>query len=173
MTSSWGSKALRVLLCLSLLTGSTTISVEHSHEHGHLPHTHGFGLVRACSSSPGEGSLTDGSSKFTCRHRHVLLVGIEIYDGETLPDSSSPSPAAPSLAEPQVILGAGVDVSNVSLATNSSLLGKLSLLGACFVLPQAAPLAIHSTHWAFRPAVAARCGLCDCARGERSGVSLT
>jgi hypothetical protein len=172
MSSARGPQSLRILLGLSLLTGLTSVSIEHNHQGGGLPHPHGFAFVRACGILHGTWNRKSGSNE-SVRHHHILLAGIEVYSGEEDSGSSPPSPLPLAPACPQVTFWMGADLPNDTLSPASLPLDDCSLFPRSFVLPGATPPSDSPIHQFLPTLTDPRCGLCDCSWRERSGVSLT
>lgn len=157
---------LAVVLCLSVLAGSTSTSIHHRHEHGSVPHTHGFGIVRSFNSTAAREDAPP-TGQIASYHGHLVMFGIEFYVGESSPRNAPPR-SIWTLDGTRVMVGLeqdpllkDPDCSVASLPPLTSVLLPVAGQTACrLVSPedQASP--------------SARCALCDCARGERSGVRL-
>jgi hypothetical protein len=152
---------LIAILSLSVLAGSTSTSIHHSHEFGLLPHAHGFGAMSVFPAAPPAAPSVDDLAS---RHSHFVILGFELYGGdEPLPQSPPQFPG--SSDDPQVTLGVNDDVRpNDSARAAPAPLPSvgLSVPAAMRPLPY---LAVPSPR-------TARCTLCDRSRGERSGVHL-
>lgn len=151
---------LIAVLCLSVLAGSTATSIDHSHDQGWAPHAHGCGLARWLAGPIAPAGVGD----FACRHRHVIILGIEFYDGEGPPERSSPR-------SPDDI-GVTSGLSDDGVVRDP--------FHPSEPLPPLAPLAARTgtspppspTGRPVRVTPTSRRALCDRARGERSGVCL-
>jgi len=166
MLSSRERKSLRIILCLLLLVGPTTASVEHSHEQGAHPHAHGVGIVHLPGDLPVVVTANDEASPSVSRHRHVVIFGVEFYSTEE-PLSSSTN-RWPEFSEDTLLI-LNVETRMPTLApvvASLAAMSPLALSSPVEAMPLVVPLLARATS-------ATRCQLCDCARGERTGVRLT
>lgn len=153
---------LIALLCLSVLAGSTSTSIQHSHDQGWLPHGHGSALVRWLTGDP---ALSTRSDDFACRHSHLVILGFELYGGECpAPQSPPRMPCSPD--DTEVTLGFEEETP-LHATRGASDLGAPQTHAADLLIP------LPSASCPVQPtAPATRCALCARARGERSGVHL-
>lgn len=172
MTASKPRQALNLLLCLSLLGGSTSASIQHSHEQGRIPHTHGFGLVSwiASPTIPIRSSAGE-TDAFASRHSHCFLLGMELYGGEC-PFHCPPTRSPKSQDETTLAFGIESGVADELVLSDFSrpiisFLGLTSLYTTDLAF---SPLSILDKSLQTLPIACSL--LCDRARGERSGVRL-
>jgi hypothetical protein len=75
----------RLALAAWLLATTTAGSLQHAHEDGDAPHSHGFGFSSLRSvDCPGSGQSPGRM------HRHIVLLGFEVFEA---PDSDNPLPS--------------------------------------------------------------------------------
>ncbi len=162
MSSLRIAPSLNLLVCLSLLTGSASITVEHGHARGQVPHAHGFGFCHLYGLA---GSASKGGE---CRHYHHVVLGIEFYGGDLSTGAPLPRDAT---TEAHLLLGT-VETAVVEAAPEP--------FASVESARTPAPLADLEPSASLAPGseLARRCCppwlsvLCDTARRERSGVAL-
>ena len=149
------SRVVQTLLTLLMVIGSTTTSIQHSHARGRADHTHGFGLTQGLSPAG-----VDDSGE-PARHSHFVLLGVEFYTGENTP--TGPGPDAPD--RPQTHIGLDEAADSSESVKYEQLDGSQFVVVAVFARSGSSPRS-GLPSWQ-----STRIGLCDRARGERSGVN--
>lgn len=166
------TKYLNLLLCLSVLTGSTSTTIRHSHQHGQVSHAHGFGFLPLFPSPlPTSEAIAPEFGELAFQHAHFVIFGIEFSSGE-LP-SDQPYPRLPwSPDDRQLTFGFTSGAGDEILLEDSAHLTRASLLSDSSFKPVDFSFDPNLKEPACPFPSANRCNLCDLARKERSGVCL-